>query len=214
MRIYRDLAEEHPKAYQLDVARTLNNLGNVQHDFGEQEAARASYEEAARLYDADPMARHGARLWERQGTWANLGSVFRQKSDRPGWPDYSCARDALRKAVACAEDFRGRLHDRALRTTMQAQMLRPYELLVLTCVDLWDVGQDFPVLAEAVHVAEQSRARNLIERLAEKDIAPRNAPQEQFADFLRLRGELEGAKLALELESRRPRSRRPQRCVG
>ena len=89
-----------------------------------------------------------------------------------------------------AEDLRGCLHDRDLRNAIHATILEPYELLVRTCVDLWDTDQDFPALEEAVHVAERSRARSLIERLSEEDLAPaQHLPPEQFAEFLRLRRE-------------------------
>jgi CHAT domain-containing protein len=59
-------------------------------------------------------------------------------------------------------------------------------------------------------VAEQSRSRNLVERLSEEDFAPRNAPMERFTGFLRLRRELEAAKLALEIERSRPRDNSPK----
>lgn len=50
LKIYRDLAEENPKAYLPDVATTLNNLANLHSDNTEYEKASEEYEEALKIY--------------------------------------------------------------------------------------------------------------------------------------------------------------------
>lgn len=75
-----------------------------------------------------------------------------------------------------------------------------YELLVCTCVDLWETEGDLNALREAVEVAERSRARNLIDRLHGTDLMPANAPPERVAEFHALRRRLELAQLRLERE--------------
>ena len=51
MEIYRRLAAAHPAAFEQNVAATLNNLGNVQRDLGEREAARDAYVEALGIFE-------------------------------------------------------------------------------------------------------------------------------------------------------------------
>jgi hypothetical protein len=163
---YRELARLRPDVYQLNVATTLNNLGNVQRALNDLEAARVSYQEANTLYAGDAEQRPTARLVERQHCWNNLGLLYLHKAPQFGWPDRHQARDAFRQARDCAEVFRGRFRDLTQRRRVQGEALHVYENLTNVNVDLWQLLCDLEALHEAVEVAEQSRARNLMEMLA------------------------------------------------
>ena len=96
--LYRELARQRPEVYGPDVAMTLNNLGNVQSDLNDLEAARASYEEASALYAEAALRSPTAGLPERLRTGVNLGRLLRREDSRLGWPLYGAARDAFRAA--------------------------------------------------------------------------------------------------------------------
>ncbi len=48
--LYRELAAQRPDAFRPDLARSLNNLGNMLSDLGRREPALAAAEEAVALY--------------------------------------------------------------------------------------------------------------------------------------------------------------------
>jgi hypothetical protein len=225
---YRALARQRPDVYLLSVATTLTNLGLVQRDLNLLEAARDSVSEASRLYTADAVVRPTARLVERQHCWASLGQLFLRDAERPGWPDPQQARAAFREARACAERFRGQFRDPRQRRRVQAEAFHVYELLLQTCVDLgtgtrqtenlqegvevadWieQIGRERPAqaedLKEAVEVAEASRARNLMELLANETLQPANAPANLTDEFRLLRRHLLEAQRRLRDEEQRP----------
>jgi CHAT domain-containing protein/tetratricopeptide (TPR) repeat protein len=197
--MYRELSVLHNVLYRSEVATALNSLGIVQQKLQDFDRARLSFIEASRLIESDSTTPLGAHLRQRQQIWTNLGNLDFKGEGRVE-PNYGSARDAFRHAVSCAEDLRGRLHDRSLRADVQSRMFLPYEMLVRTSVALWETRHDSSALDEGVFVAEQSRSRSLIERIGEIDLLPRKIAPNRFADFLRLRRELEGAKMAMELK--------------
>lgn len=75
-----------------------------------------------------------------------------------------------------------------------------YAQQIATCVDLWRIERDPTALAEAVKTAERSRARELIELLAQSELRPENAPADLTDEFLGLRDELRSAILRLRHE--------------
>ena len=156
---------------------TLNNLGNVQRDLNELEAARDSFTEATQLYDEHAATLPTPHLVERQGCWANLGQLFLQESPRLGWPDLHRARQAFHRARDCAEVFRGRFVSPDQRRRVQGESLHVYEQLVETCVDIGQVDGDVDAFQEAVEVAEASRARNLMDLLADEALNPTALPR-------------------------------------
>ena len=182
--IRREFARSWPEVYRPLVAATLNNLGNIQRASNNLAAARASYEEAGRLYAQNAAKRPTARLLERQHCLFNLGALLRQESRRLAWPDYCAAREALRQARHCTEQFRGCFDDPAQRQRVQAESAEVYVLLARTCLDLWDVSgrkcrPDSDRLREAVETAEAGRARQLLDLLADELLTPNLPPEEK-----------------------------------
>jgi len=202
--IQRALAKGRPEVYRSDVANTLNNLGGVQSDLNDPDAARANFEEANELYHADAAVRPTAHLVQRQRCWCNLGRLLRQEAIRFGRSSYEEARLALRQACACAESYRDRFRDEGHRRQVRAQMRASYELLILTCLDLWDAAQgeakNSDLLREAVEVAEASRARNLMDLLSDEALSPHNTPAAVVQEFQILRRRLNQARYTMERE--------------
>ena len=200
--IRRELARRRTEVYRPDVAGTLNNLGNVQRALADLESARASYEEATGLFAEDARARPTDRLSERQTCLGNLGDLYLHDAPALGWPDLVEARQAFRQARDCAEQFRGRFTDPRERGRVQAEAMGVYDRLLGTCVKLWDVSSQAGALEEAVEVAEASRARNLMELLADEALRPANAPPGLVEEFRQWRRRLQQAMRRLrEAES-------------
>jgi tetratricopeptide (TPR) repeat protein len=202
--IFRRLAEQRPEVHRPALAATLHNLGTVQLDLGDVDGARARFEEVTTLYSEVAAAWPTAHLSERQTCWAILGSLYRQPAATLGWPDYYKAREALRQARTCAELSRGRFRDPGQRRRVQGLALPVYDLLVQSCVDIWHVSGAAEALQEAIEVAEASRARNLMELLADEALQPTNAPPGLVQQFRSLRRRLRQAERRLQYEEGRP----------
>ena len=78
--IYRRLAQQHPAAFEPDVATTLNNLGNVLSDLGERDAARTAYTETLTIYRRLAQQHPAAFEPDVATTLNNLGDG----AERPG----------------------------------------------------------------------------------------------------------------------------------
>ncbi len=171
---------------------------------GQREAARKSYEEARDLYRQDAERLPTASLAEQQTCWSNIGRLLLTDAPDLGWPDRHKARAALREARACAEKIRGQFLDPAQRQRVQGEAIHVYELLVQTSVDIWAVYNDLDALREAVEVAEASRARKLMEMLADEALDPAGAPPDLTEKFRTLRRRLRQARQRLQDEESRP----------
>jgi CHAT domain-containing protein/tetratricopeptide (TPR) repeat protein len=206
--IRRELAARQPDVYRPYVATTLNNLAVVQIALNALESARDSFQEAAALYDADALAHPTAHLVERQGCWSNLGRLYLREHAPLGWPDYHKARAALRRANACTERFRGLFLDPSQRKRVQGEALHIADGLVRTCVCIGQASGDTDALREAVEVAEASRARNLMELLADETLQPANTPPDLADEFRDLRRRLRQAERQWQQEGTQPESPR------
>ena len=186
---YRALDQAQPGVFRPDVARTLNNLGAVLTNLRQLEEARRCCDEAVELLQQEVSLQPTAYLMERLRAWSNLGRLL---TDAPnlGWPERYEARAALREARACAEQIRGLFLDPKHRQEAQIEAVHIYNRLVQTCVDIWQVYGDFDALPEAVEVAEASRARNLMEMLADEALQPADTPPELTQQFRALRNRL------------------------
>jgi CHAT domain-containing protein len=168
--------------------------------------ARDSLQEAAALYDADALAHPTARLVGRQHCWSNLGGLYLREHPPLGWPDYHQARAALRRANACTDQLRGLFLDPSQRKRVQVEALDIAEMLVQTCVRIDEVFQDADALREAVEAAEGSRARNLMELLADETLQPANAPPNLVDEFRDLRRRLRQTERLLHQQDTQPES--------
>ncbi len=204
LRHYRQLEQAQPGVFLPQVATTLNNLGTVLRDLRQLEEARRHYDEALQLHRQAAALNSTASLFEQQRCWSNLATLYLADAPELGWPDRYKVRDALREALLCAEQYRGGFLTPAQRQRAQQESLHIYERLLRTCVDLWDVYRDLVALREAVQTAEGSRARNLMEMLAEETLEPANTPPDLVAEFRVLRKQLRDAQLMLTDEESRP----------
>jgi CHAT domain-containing protein len=200
LEIYRELVRHRPEVYRPNIATSLHTLGNVQSALNNLEAARVSYEEALAYYEQEAHKWSSAHLVHRRECYDNLGRVLLSERSDLGWPDYSQARDYLRKARECAELFRGRFRDPVQRRRVLAESIGVYERLGRSCIGLWETTGDHEALREAVEVAESSRARYLLDLLADELLIPANTPAHLIEEFGTLRRRLEQARRQLEME--------------
>jgi CHAT domain-containing protein/tetratricopeptide (TPR) repeat protein len=198
--ILRELNAADPGGHVPDLARLLTNLGDTERKLGNIEAARHYLLEATNLCQQWAITHSTAHLAEQYGAWANLGQTYLQLSGEPGRPDYQRAREALRNARDCVERFRGRFVDPRQRQLVQTEAVLVYDLLALTCVDIWRTFGEERAPEEAVEVAEANRARNLAELLAEEALRPANAPPDLVQSFHLLRHRLRQAERRLQYE--------------
>src|SRR5262249_43410809 len=135
--------------------------------------------------------------------WTNLGRLYLREHPAPGWPDYHQARAALRRANACTEHLRGLFLDPRQRQRVQGEALPIAEALVQTCVRIAGLSPDPDALREAAEVAEASRARNLMELLADEALQPADAPPDLVQQSRDLRRRLRQAERRLQDEENR-----------
>src|SRR5262249_27860741 len=89
---------------------------------------------------------------------------------------------------------------------IQTEAIEAYDLLVLTCAELGQTHADEGALREAAEVAEASRARNLMELLADETLQPVNAPEVVVEEYRRLRRRLRQAERLLRDQENAPRT--------
>ncbi|MEM9089255.1 MAG: tetratricopeptide repeat protein [Cyanobacteria bacterium P01_F01_bin.53] len=78
---YRELAKETPKTYIPDVARTLNNLANLQSTQNDYEKAASNYDEALRIYQELAQENPRTYLPYVAGTLNNLAVLQKAQND-------------------------------------------------------------------------------------------------------------------------------------
>jgi tetratricopeptide (TPR) repeat protein len=200
LQYFRRLDQDQPGAYLANVVAILNNLGNLLTNLGQLEVARQYFHEAIQSSRQVAGVNPTAALFVEQGIWTNLARLFLFDVPNPTTSDRYQARDALREALRCAEQYRGRYLSPNLRHRAQVESLSAYELLIRTCIDIWDVSLDGNALREAFRTAELSRARNLMEMLTEEMLEPASTPPDVVAEFRALRKQLRDAQLLLSTE--------------
>jgi hypothetical protein len=143
---------------------------------GNKKTALDCLKEAAQLHSDDADEQPVARLMLRIACWANLGSLYLEKIDELGLPDVHQARKSFQRARDYAELLRSQFIEPRERRRIHGETMRIYELLFHTCVDIWSLAGENYILQEAVEIAEASRARNLMELLADEALLPANTP--------------------------------------
>lgn len=198
--LYGGLLHENSEAYLGEVAAALVNLGHISAATNDLPGARKCFERAGEILDICAQKHPAVYLEHRAACFLSLGQLLRRTSDTSGWPDFVGAREAFRKACACAESQRETFVDLRQRRRVQSAMVTAYELLIQTCVELWERSATKPegLLREAVEAAEASRSRVLMDLLADEAISPRNAPLPLVGELRALQRRLQQSRLSAE----------------
>jgi len=80
MRIQRQFAVTNPEAYEPHLAKTLNNLGILYHEWRRLEEACKAYEEARSIYRRLAEVNPDAYRPDEAGTLSNLGNLYRDQN--------------------------------------------------------------------------------------------------------------------------------------
>jgi CHAT domain-containing protein/Tfp pilus assembly protein PilF len=180
------------------LTNTLLALGDLALQRGDPAAARAPYQQALALRSRlMPDSASEAEAWGAWGEWHRRAGRTAE------------ALSAWRRAASALEAQRGRLGgDHDVRVGFSAQhAARFQELMELL------VSSGHP--AEALHVLERSRARALLEMLAERDLAfTADVPAELAQERLRLESEHDRVQSELAGSSASRDSSRVESLLG
>lgn len=185
--IYRALAKRDAWLYRPHLARCLNNRGNALRRLGRLRRALRCYQEAQELYSRHARSFPWQNLFERQQCWTSLGAFYRLRSPRCRLPNLVKARHAFRHAQKCGDELRRYFLVPEYRQQLQGEVMRAYELLIHTCVELAATRSDATAMQEAVATAEAARARNLADMLEDEVLRPDHTPASVVATYRKLR---------------------------
>ena len=169
-----------PEAFPGDWAMTQNNLGNAYHDRirGEKsenlEIAIAYYSAALEVYTREAFPQNHAE------TLFNLGFAYRDV------PNLQLARDTFAAAIDTVEFLGGEIYSGdESKQKLAEEWNKLYRNMVEVCLELKNY-------TEAIEYVERSKARNLVELLATRDLYPKGEiPQAVQTEVQRLRQEIE-----------------------
>ncbi len=136
-------------------ATTLNNLGGVYDSIGQPQRALEFYQQAL------PIKREVGDRSGEATTLGNIASLQRTLNDRPA------ALQNIQAAIAIVEDIRGQLIDPDSRTSYFATVQSYYKLQIDLLMELHQQNPDQGYTTQAFNVTERSKARTLLELLAE-----------------------------------------------
>ncbi len=181
LELKRDAGDRFGQGY------TLTRLGEAQLALGGGAEAMASFDEALKL-DRFTGARGGEA--------ATLAAMARANA-LAGKPDE--ARKNMREAVDIVEGLYAGVSSRDLQTTFFANRQSYYEFYIGLLMHLDSLHPDAGYNREALEVSERSRARTLLDSLAEARSQIRaGAPAELLERERSLRNELHGSAQRLE----------------
>ncbi len=179
------------------TAAARRGLARVYAARGQVDNARATYEEARK--QAETLGDVGAEAL----TLAEQGRLEHEHGSLP------VARERLEAALERLESFRSEVGGDQLRARHFATVRETYERYVDVLMQLHKANPGAGLDTRAFEVAEQSRARGLLEVLSRARIDTREGDPKELARELRLRQELNAkAELRLSLpddEASRPR---------
>jgi CHAT domain-containing protein/tetratricopeptide (TPR) repeat protein len=141
-----------------EMARVLNNMGLVMAEAGDLGSAQRSYEDAAAIAERTTGP---SRVW--MAALTNLGALHHSMGD------LGTALQQLENAVVVVEALRGSAGGPQARERVYAQGQWPYRLLITFLYERNALAHRdaVPDRERAFHIAERSRARALLDMLAE-----------------------------------------------
>lgn len=169
------------------AAAARRGLARVYAARGRLDAAREAYEEARK--QAEALGDVGAQAL----TLAEQGSLEHEHGKLP------VARERLEAALKLMESFRSEVGGDRLRALHFSAIRETYERYIDVLMQLHKADPGAGLDARALEVAEQSRARGLLDVLARARVDTREGDPRLLEEELRLRQEL-NAKAALRLE--------------
>ncbi len=136
-------------------ARTLSNMGSAYSGIGQQQQALNFHQQSLAIFrEVSDRAGEAATLH-------NLASVQKTLTDLP------TALANIQAAIAIVEDIRGQLISPEFRTSYFATVQDYYKLQIDLLMELHQKNPDQSYAAQAFNVTERSKARTLLELLAE-----------------------------------------------
>lgn len=169
------------------AAAARRGLARVYAARGRLDAARQGYEDSRK--QAEALGDVGAQAL----TLAEQGNLEREHGELP------VARERLEAALKLMESFRSGVGGDRLRALHFSTVRETYERYIDVLMQLHKADPAAGLDAKALEVAEQSRARGLLDVLARARVDTREGDPKLLAEELRLRQEL-NAKAALRLE--------------
>ncbi|WP_445249544.1 CHAT domain-containing protein [Microcoleus sp. OTE_8_concoct_300] len=170
-------------------AMTQNNLAAAYSDRMRGEKAQNIELAIALYHKALTIRTREAFPQEHTETLSNLGNLYRSNQQ------WQLAYDTYAPAIETVEFLRGEIQSGdETKQKLAEEWNRLYLRMVEVCIEL----QRY---TEAVEYAERSKARNLVELFATRDIKPKgNIPETVLNEFSRLGREIEAEQRQLEIE--------------
>jgi CHAT domain-containing protein/DUF2075 family protein len=177
------------EAFPEQWAATQNNLAAAYYSriMGERaeniEMAIASYTDAIEVYTRKAFPQNHA------GTLFNLGLAYRKV------PNLQLAYDTFADAINTVELLRGEIHSGdEIKQKLAEEWNKVYRNMVEVCIELKNY-------TAAIEYAERSKARNLVELLATRDLYPKgDIPETVINELSRLRREIDTEQRQLDIE--------------
>ncbi len=199
---YEDALEVYTRqAFPENWAGTQNNLAIAYSDRirGERadniEGAIACYQAALEVYTREAFPQNHAE------TLFNLGLAYQESAKLPQADANTQLRLSYRtfaRAIDTVESIRGQIvvgGDTA-KQKLAEEWNKLYQSMVEVCLDLGEYDR-------AIGYAERSKARNLVELLANRDLYPKgDIPQPILDELDRLRREIDAEQKRLEIQER------------
>ncbi|MCC3439614.1 MAG: CHAT domain-containing protein [Microcoleus sp. PH2017_05_CCC_O_A] len=183
------LAVRSRKAFPEDWAQTQNNLGTayycrIRKDRADNIKRAISYFSAAlEFYSRESFPINHAE------TLLNLGLAYRKV------PNLQLASDTFANAINTVEFLRSEIHSGdETKQKLAEEWNKLYRNMVEVCIELKNY-------TAAIEYAERSKARNLVELLATRDLYPKgDIPETVLNELSRLRREIDAEQRRLDIE--------------
>ena len=196
IRCYQDALEVYTrKAFPQEWAGTDNNLAGAYYSRITGKRAQ-NIEMAIRCYkDALEVRTREAFPQDNAATLFNLGIAYRDV------PNLQLAHDTFTDAINTVELLRGEIHSGdETKQKLAEEWNKLYRNMVEVCIELKNY-------TAAIEYAERSKARNLVELLATRDLYPKgDIPETVINELSRLRREIDAEQRRVDIEQTNPNS--------